>query len=112
MGTTWTAVDSASLGDMIQYSSVLSLVAHGSDVFAVTHRGIIYRSRNDGMSWTLYKNMGSDWPFDGMMFHDTTTFILHYGILRTEDDGINWTTINIGQEWIKSFVVTDDYYLA
>jgi len=88
-GTTWTQPLTAS-------TNVWSFATIGSTIFANSTTGL-YKSTDDGLSWTLVSNPGSSWQACPMVAVGTTLLVgTSTGVKRSTDSGLTWTLVNTG----------------
>ncbi|ROL61440.1 T9SS C-terminal target domain-containing protein [Bacteroidetes/Chlorobi group bacterium ChocPot_Mid] len=84
---------------------VLSIAHKGSNLYAGTLGGSLYKSTNYGDSWEF---IGENTPFidiEKILVKDSRVFIVNrkFGIYYSEDDGATWTAVNTG---LKNTTVT------
>ncbi len=89
----WTAIN----GALPEYTIVTSLVVSGANIFAGTYRGTIFRSTDNGSSWTAVQIYGTNSWITFITVSDTILFTwirdLTGGgtLLRSTDNGTSWT---------------------
>jgi photosystem II stability/assembly factor-like uncharacterized protein len=92
-----------SLAQWIQTSgpcggNVLSIAVSGTNIFAGTEGGGIYRSTDNGSSWIQINNGLTNNIVKVLKVSGTNIFAgtIGGGIFRSTNNGINWTQLNIG----------------
>jgi ligand-binding sensor domain-containing protein len=90
-GQNWMAVNFG-----LPESEVLSLAVNGSTIFAGTYEDSVFRSTNNGTTWTavglpnyLVSSLAAS---DGKIFAG----VLNGGVFRSTDNGTTWTAVDSG----------------
>jgi photosystem II stability/assembly factor-like uncharacterized protein len=96
-GQSWKSVN---LGDIKQLPFITSFTAIGETLFAGSSGGYIFRSTDNGLTWTpieFFGNITALAAIDGSLFAGTkceSHVPLPCGIFRSTDKGKNWTFID------------------
>ena len=112
-GVSWT-----SLGIGMPRPESYSMAHHGKYIFFGNDYGEIYRSSNDGDSWTRVDSIGYDGSATvGSMAVIGNTLLAateHRGIFRSTDDGITWDSSDVGllQQSVTSLLVHGAFVFA
>jgi photosystem II stability/assembly factor-like uncharacterized protein len=120
-GTHWTAAESG----LDVYAVFVALAVNGSNVFAGTaarpdlgniHSQGIFRSTDDGVSWTSV-DVGVTQPnTSGLAIHDSIVLAGtdSSGIFLSTDNGTTWTGFNTGlpNPYVSSLALNDRYIYA
>jgi photosystem II stability/assembly factor-like uncharacterized protein len=89
--------------------NVRYLAASGTNIFAATSGGGIYRSSNNGESWTQANNGLTNLDVNTLLVSGSTIFAatLSAGVFRSTNNGDVWTSSNTGIEGsVSSFAVS------
>jgi hypothetical protein len=98
-------------------TTVFSLVAKGTNLFAGTNNGGIFRSTNNGTNWTAVNSgLGGYTQIMTFGLSGTNLFAGSYGghLFLSTDDGATWTNVGtgLGTSTIEAFAVSGPYLLA
>ncbi len=106
-GTTWTASNSG-----MTDTSVYTLAASGSNIFAGIYHGYLFLSTNNGSNWTavMTGKRISCFAVDGMNIFTGTDA----GVFHSSNNGVNWTVANTGltDTTIGSLAITNSFLFA
>jgi photosystem II stability/assembly factor-like uncharacterized protein len=94
-GVSWT-----SIGNGMPRSEAYSMTQHGMFIFFGNDFGEIYRSSDDGNSWTRVDSLGYDGSATvgsmAVIGNNVLAATSHRGIFRSTDDGITWDSSDVG----------------
>jgi len=85
---------------------VYSLVASDTNLFAGNNNGKIFRSTDNGTSWTVVYNGLAGSRTDALAISDTNLFAANSaGVLRSTNNGTSWTAVNSGLTGTSLYIV-------
>lgn len=106
-GTSWTAVNTGltsvstyiydgSSSKVTSTADIYSLVVSGTNIFAGTHSQGVFKTTNDGLSWTAVNKGLNDSYVSSLVVSGTNIYatILFSGIYESVNNGTSWTAVN------------------
>ena len=110
-GATWTQIDGSNIDDPIsgEYGYVHGYAAAGSTVWFTTNKGRLFRSTDQGQTWTAHdtplNNFGGRDDNGDVTFKDDNEGWIVRGngeLYHTTDAGDNWTQMSPTYDWAGS----------
>ncbi len=89
-----------------------AMLTNGSNVYAGTLGGGIYRSNNQGLTWTAFNTGLADLNINDLAAIGTTLFAGTYQGAFRSTDGQNWAAIGLAGIFVKAFAVRNTTLFA
>ena len=89
--------------------SILSVYAKDFTIFACIHGGGLFRSENNGHSWTP---IGGNHFYSYLVYNDKIFTGTFTGIYVSIDNGLNWNLAGLSNKIITSLSKNDKYFFA
>jgi len=94
--------------------TVLCLTVTGSDLFAGTLFGGVFRSTNNGTSWIEVNNGLSNYDIMSLAVSGTDVFAATWGngVFRSTNNGTNWSEIGLPSTYVQALAIIDTNIFA
>jgi photosystem II stability/assembly factor-like uncharacterized protein len=93
--------------------TTICFVVYGSSLYAGTEGGGVYRSTDNGSSWSTANTGLTDTTVNALVVCGTSLFAGtgSNGVFRTTDSGMNWVPVNSGltNAYVSSFAALGEY---
>ena len=103
------AVSQSDFWQKISEDSVQAIAINSTGSIFASRLGRVVRSSDDGATWTE-TNAGMDAPVWNIAFTSSTVFAAGFGLLRSTDNGSNWTMID-GRAKIFAIAVNESGHI-